>query len=81
MPHIKVGKENDTDIKIYYATAGRSRRALERLSADEVNEAAQLYRQGLSLAQLGDHFHVDPKTVWNVLRKAGVSLRPRPGWR
>ena len=50
------------------------------LSADKVTEAAQLYRQGISLAQLGDRFHVDPKTVWNALRRAGIPIRPRPSW-
>jgi hypothetical protein len=35
---------------------------------------------GSSLAAIGKRLSVDPTTVGNALRAAGVSLRPRRGW-
>lgn len=42
----------------------------------EVEEAASLYRQGWSLAELGKMFGVDPATVWRRLRAADVNMQP-----
>jgi transposase len=38
------------------------------------------YENGLSLAAIGAKLSVDPATVSLALRKAGIELRPRPGW-
>ena len=51
------------------------------LTDEQVSEAAQLYDEGKSLANLGAHFGVSHATIANVLKKHGVRLRPRPGWR
>jgi hypothetical protein len=42
---------------------------------------ARRYEDGESIAQLGLAFGVSPATVRSRLIKAGVELRPRPGWR
>ncbi|WP_308204775.1 helix-turn-helix domain-containing protein [Gordonia sputi] len=51
------------------------------LTDEQVSEAMQLYETGKSLATLGAHFGVSHATIANVLKKHGVRLRPRPGWR
>ncbi|WP_353507226.1 helix-turn-helix domain-containing protein [Gordonia sp. ABSL1-1] len=51
------------------------------LTDEQVSEATQLYEAGKSLATLGAHFGVSHATIANVLKKRGVRLRPRPGWR
>lgn len=55
--------------------------AMRRQGLDEaaVDEASTLYAGGMSLAQLGQHFSVDPTTVWRALRRAGVVLRSANG--
>jgi DNA-binding CsgD family transcriptional regulator len=39
--------------------------------------AAQLYRSGYTLAQVGSHLGVSPSTIFGIFRKLGVPLRPR----
>lgn len=51
-----------------------------RLGQRQVEEAAQLYQAGQSLAKLSKHFGVATDTVALALRRAGVTLRPRRGW-
>jgi lambda repressor-like predicted transcriptional regulator len=46
------------------------------LAPTEIPTAADLYRQGWSLVQLGARFGVDSSTVWRALRDAGVTMRP-----
>jgi hypothetical protein len=46
-----------------------------------VGEVVGCYQSGASLAKIGAQLCVDPGTVAMALRRAGVSLRPRPGWR
>ncbi|MCU1367528.1 MAG: hypothetical protein JWN39_3167 [Ilumatobacteraceae bacterium] len=46
------------------------------LTAEHIREAATLYRDGWSLAKLGQHLGVDAGTVRRALRKAGVTMRP-----
>jgi transposase len=46
------------------------------LDPAEVQVAARLYRQGWSLARLGEEYDVDSTTVWRALRAAGVKMRP-----
>jgi Helix-turn-helix domain len=45
------------------------------LSSDQIEEAAQLYLAGWSLARVGGHFKVNGTTVWRELRKRGVAMR------
>jgi DNA-directed RNA polymerase specialized sigma24 family protein len=52
-----------------------------RLGPVQTEEAARLYLAGQSLAKLSAHFGVATDTVAAALRRAGVTLRPRRGWR
>ena len=45
-----------------------------------LREAAKLYATGMSLADVAHQFEVDPQTVANRFRRAGVAVRPRRGW-
>jgi AraC-like DNA-binding protein len=45
------------------------------LNEGRVDEARQLYRDGWSVARLGEKFGVDGKTVWRCLLLAGVVMR------
>jgi transposase-like protein len=54
----------------------RERTAWER---GTLEEAAELYASGLSLADVADQFGIDAQTVANRLRRAGVAVRPRRG--
>lgn len=60
--------------------AGFPRRSAA-LDHTQIGEAALLYGRGESLATIGRHFGVDGGTVASALRKHGVKLRPRRGWR
>jgi hypothetical protein len=42
--------------------------------------AARSYADGSSLATIAAQFGLDPSTVANRFRRAGVSIRPRRGW-
>lgn len=47
---------------------------------DILNEAAEMYASGRSLAAVASQFGVDAQTVANRFRRAGISIRPRRGW-
>lgn len=49
------------------------------LTPDKVQVAADLYRDGWSLARIAAKFGVSPHGVSNHLRSDGVALRPRGG--
>ena len=51
------------------------------LAQINVEKLAQLYAQGWSLKQIGDRFGVRPTSVYYRLRQAGVTMRPRNGWK
>jgi hypothetical protein len=51
-----------------------------KLSAEDVARAAGLYRDGLSLAAIGQRLRVNASTVGKALRRAEVQIRPRRGW-
>lgn len=51
------------------------------LTTSQVAEAAQLYDTGWSLAKIADYFSVQPTTIYYWLRKEGIQIRSRPGWR
>lgn len=44
-----------------------------------LDEAAELYAAGRSLADVGEQFGIDAQTVANRFRRAGVAVRPRRG--
>jgi AraC-like DNA-binding protein len=46
-----------------------------------LDEARRLYEAGASLAGVAEHFGVDGETVRRAFNEAGISLRPRRGWR
>jgi hypothetical protein len=46
------------------------------LDLADVNEAADLYRDGRSLARVAERFRVSPTTVRTALLAAGVAMRP-----
>ena len=52
-----------------------------RLGPNQTAEAVGLYLAGQSLAKLSKHFGVATDTVALALRRAGVTLRPRRGWK
>src|SRR4051794_36182252 len=56
-------------------------RPSEHAPALQVNELAARYRKGESIAALAESVGVSPNTVRNRLLDAGVTPRPRPGWR
>jgi len=49
-----------------------------RLGPADIEEASNLYVSGSSLATLANHFGVGKDAIARALRKAGVTLRPRP---
>ena len=50
-----------------------------KMGSAELEEARRLYESGLSFTQVGRHLGVDPKTVHNAFRRAGLPTRPRLG--
>ena len=50
------------------------------LDGDGLDQAADLYAAGKSLAQVGEVLGVSRSTVALALKRAGTGLRPRPGW-
>jgi len=74
-------KVNRTTVLAHLKRNGVPRRATgPKLGDEDVAEAADLYRAGLSLAAIGGRFRVDPATVGKALRRADVQIRPRRGW-
>lgn len=51
----------------------------QRLTDDQIDEAANLYTDGKSLAWIGKYLGVDHGTVWRQLRKRGVRMRDTHG--
>jgi hypothetical protein len=51
------------------------------LRPEQIEQAAELYREGMSVARVGKLFDVDGTTAWTALQKAGVVMRPRRGGR
>jgi hypothetical protein len=44
-------------------------------------EAARRYGEGYSLADIGSRIGADAATIKMELRRAGVEIRPRRGWK
>lgn len=72
---------NRTTIITHLDQHGVPRRRVVRKMTDAlVAEAAAKYRDGHSLATVADQFNVDARTLGREFRKAGIAIRPRPGW-
>ncbi len=56
------------------------RRVVRKLTNAQVADAAAMYRDGHSLATVANEFNVDARTLGREFRKAGIAIRPRPGW-
>jgi hypothetical protein len=54
------------------------RRNVRKLTDDDVQRAAHMYRSGASLIEVGERFAVDASTLGRELDRAGVRRRP-PG--
>ena len=50
------------------------------LTDAEMEEAIRLYKQGLSVLDVGERIGRSSTVVWRALKKHGVALRPRNGW-
>jgi predicted DNA-binding protein (UPF0251 family) len=66
-----------TTVMKHVERAGAPRR--RGVIVEHLNEARCLYEQGWSLARVGEHFGVDPNTVWYTFRKAGIARRDSHG--
>lgn len=51
----------------------------QRMTAAEIEQAIQLYGQGLSLAAVGAKLGYDHGTIWRALKGAGVPRRDSHG--
>jgi transposase-like protein len=47
---------------------------------ETLEQAAELYATGLSLAAVAHRFGIGAQTVANRFRRAGLPVRPRRGW-
>ncbi len=71
---------NRTTVMAHLNRRNMQRRGAAKLWDDEVlAAAARSYTNGDSLAHIASQHAVDPQTVANRLRRAGVAIRPRPG--
>jgi len=50
------------------------------LATEHLATAAQLYRSGWSLAQIGDRYRTTDMSVRRALAASGVQIRPRRGF-
>lgn len=71
------GIARQTVTEIYHRAGLEPRK--RGLSPTQITLAAKLYSDGASLAAVGKKFTVDAETVRQVLRAAGVWIRPRRG--
>ena len=53
---------------------------LPKLAPPDIERAILRYQAGDSLATVGKALKVDPSTIQRALRRAGVAIRPRPGY-
>jgi lambda repressor-like predicted transcriptional regulator len=49
-------------------------------ASETLTAAADLYATGLSLAAVAARYGIDPQTVANRFRRAGIPVRSRRGW-
>lgn len=56
------------------------RRRNKGLTAKQAEEAIRLYQEGWSLVRVGQRFGRQHTIILDVLKRAGVPRRPRPGF-
>jgi lambda repressor-like predicted transcriptional regulator len=56
-------------------------RRYQKLSPEQLDLAASLYRNGASLTKVGEQLGRRAETMRQALMKAGVEIRSRNGWR
>jgi len=61
--------------------AGVKVRLQRAISAEQIEHAAVLYRQGWSLARLAERYGFDGQTIHTHLKRAGVVMRGPHDWR
>jgi hypothetical protein len=70
-----------TTVQAHLDRGGVVRQTLgAKLVGPALTMAVEMYSSDMSLKEVGAALCVDAKTVSRALRKAGVELRPRPGW-
>ena len=73
------GINRHTVAKHLYSEGVIVRGGQTKLTPEVVAMAAELYRSGSSLANIGAHLGVDHTTVHKALKKAGVTMRDTHG--
>jgi DNA-binding CsgD family transcriptional regulator len=72
---------NRTTVIAHLDRRGVQRRAIaKQWDHETLTSAARTYQNGYSLADIAAQFGLDPSTVANRFRRAGVPIRPRRGW-
>jgi hypothetical protein len=72
---------NRTTVIAHLNRHGVERRAVAKQWGHKtLASAARSYADGSSLADLAAQFGLDPSTVANRFRRAGIPIRPRRGW-
>ena len=56
------------------------RRVAKQWDDGALATVADAYAEGYSLAAIANQHDLDPQTVGNRLRRAGIKIRPRRGW-
>jgi AraC-like DNA-binding protein len=70
-----------TTVMAHLDRRGVQRRAVaKQWDHKKLTSAARTYTDGSSLATIAAQFGIDPSTVANRFRQAGVPIRPRRGW-
>jgi Transposase len=70
-----------TTVMAHLDRRGVQRRAVaKQWDHKKLASAARSYAAGSSLATIAAQFGLDPSTVANRFRRAGVPIRPRRGW-
>jgi len=68
-----------TTVTAILERAGIDRR-VRTISPEEIAQATELYREGLSTAFIAASLGFSPETIRSNLRRHGVEIRPRRGW-
>lgn len=72
---------NRETVLLHLKRAGVTRTpSLRKMNNDEVQQAAALYIDGLSLLRTAETFGVSERTMRRELADAGYAIRPRKGW-
>jgi DNA-binding CsgD family transcriptional regulator len=72
---------NRTTVIAHLNRRGVERRAISKQWDHKTfTRAARSYADGSSLADIAAQFGLDPSTVANRFRRAGIPIRPRRGW-